>query len=217
MGSSAVTEERGRGGRRRTSPRLLAAIALTILIVIAAVAVASTIVRPSPHLRGIVEPASPTYGTIDHVAIGRSVITGSILLCLDGPGSARITNVAYGRDPNFGALHITAFGVRPYYDHPLLVGQAFGTLADLEGGFDVGGDHRVSGLCPPDPHTHGWDWSPQRGDGIVELAVEVTRSSASLEGGPALDITYESGGRTEVYRSPFGFLLCAADCPRPDF
>jgi hypothetical protein len=49
---------------------------------------------------------------------------------------------------------------------------------------------------------------------LGELAGQVVRRSGDAAGGPALEVTYDVGGRgprTSVI--PFGLWLCAATCP----
>jgi hypothetical protein len=166
-----------------------------------------------PRLSFIGGPLRPVYSMDGHARIGEPIIYGGVYLCVDGPGVVDITNVTIQKTPQYGNLVVRDFAVRTYYDHPLSFGGFRQTLASFGDGFDIGGAHEVSGRCP-DPNNK--DWRPRAGDGIVELGVEVARTSSDVEGGPGLEITYRTGDQTATYRTPYGILVCAAECPNPD-
>jgi hypothetical protein len=154
-------------------------------------------------------------------AAGQTFLVGGFNLCLDHPGTVSITDVQVEVPRRFvdgpvGKLEVRSFAVRSYFDHPLQHGPELGTLAAFGSGFDVGGPHVVSGVCPnPDDLAN---WQPKAGDGIVELAIEVARTTADADGGPVLDITYRDGDRSDAYRLHYALLECvsASTCPQVD-
>jgi hypothetical protein len=190
--------------------RTFVGVGLGIVAVGVAVALIVSGTSTGPHLTSLGGTMPRNYLTVPDMAIDEPLVVGSINLCVDGPGTVAITDVAV--QPGYGDLHVRTFGVRAYYDHPLGIGDRVSTLAAFGGGFDLGGPHLVAGRC----HDPGdLTWHPAPGDGIVELALEVARTSADIEGGPGLVITYTVDGRTGTYSPPFGIMLCAATCPRP--
>lgn len=162
--------------------------------------------EPSPALGQPGGPNAPVYLTKDGVPNGQPVTYGSIMLCVTGPGNAVITHVAiHGLQGN---LRVDAFSTRTMAGHPNSLGEVEQPLASVGDGFNVSGPQQVSDLCPADAQSGVWA-------DLVELAVEVTRTSGDVAGGPALDVTYTAGGVTGTYTVPFGISLCALTCAKP--
>jgi hypothetical protein len=117
------------------------------------------------------------------------VTFGDVVLCVSGPGKAVITHVAIHSLQ--GDLTVDAFAVRTKVEHHHYIGGAHQTLASIGQGFDLSGPQVVTTVCPRDPRSGAWS-------DFVELAVQITRTSGDVAGGPGLDITYPAGGAEAV-------------------
>jgi hypothetical protein len=144
-----------------------------------------------------------------HVAVGAPVSVGSMELCLTTPGRATIRSVAMHQPT--GDIVIEAFATRP---NPFTrgldgIGNAHSTIADLRVDLDPAAPAVVAGTCPADLSA----MSDAEAAGLVELVVQVVRSSGADAGATALDITYEVGGQARTSVIPLGIWLCEATCP----
>lgn len=143
-----------------------------------------------------------------NAAYGEPRSVGAMTLCLTSPGTATITRVAL-HEPT-GDIRVEAFGVRP---NPFLrgldgVGVQAIPLAEISGGFDLGGVQRVSEVCP----TEAQRADPDYHSTLSEFAVQVSWESGDVSGGTGLDVTYEIDGVERTAVIPFGIWLCPATC-----
>lgn len=177
--------------------------------------VAGLLIALSAAACGGAEPAlrTPTDNkasvAMSNAAYGEPRSVGSITLCLMSPGRATITRVAL-HEPS-GDIRVEAFGVRP---NPYLrgldgVGAMAVPLAEIGGGFDLGGVQQVSEVCPTEAQLADRDL----GSMLSEFAVQVSWASGDVSGGTGLDVTYEIDGVERTAVIPFGIWLCAATCP----
>jgi len=174
----------------------------SLLVIAVTLAVAGCAMGPNPKLsRPGGDSAGRAYAGIAAYD-NQPVSIGAMLICVTSPGRATITHVAiHGL---VGNLRVDAFAVRPGQEGQL--GNLYQTLDKEGGGFNPNGPQVVTEVCPSDP-TGGTveNWA--------ELAVQVTRTSGDIAGGPGVDVTYEAGGAEGTYTVPFGIELCASTCP----
>jgi hypothetical protein len=150
-----------------------------------------------------------TSVAMSNAAYGEPRSVGAMELCLTLPGTATITGVALHE--RTGDIRVEAFGLRPNpYARGLDgVGAQAIPLAEIGGGFDLGGVQRVSEVCP----SEGQLAHPDAGATLKEFAVQVSWSSGDVSGGTGLDVTYEIEGVQRTAVIPFGIWLCAETCP----
>jgi hypothetical protein len=128
------------------------------------------------------------------------------MLCVSSPGTATITRVAiHGLK---GELRVDAFAVRSKVDHHDSIGGVRRSLASIGDGFTLTGPQVVASRCPSGEGTPSWS-------SFVELAIQLTRISGDVAGGPSLDVTYEAGGATGTLSVPLAVYVCSSTCQPP--
>lgn len=160
-----------------------------------------------PELRvpGTMGPAGDSQ---ENVQAGASWSFGITTLCLTGPGSVTVTDVAFEQPT--GGLRIEAFATRP---NPYPLGQAGlgaepGTLASLGRGFVLGGLQPIDTVCPKPGEEQSWT-------GGSELAIQASKTLSGMARSSSLVVTYATAGLTRTLAIPFGISLCAVGTQGP--
>jgi hypothetical protein len=162
---------------------------------------------------GAAEPTLQVAGDQGPVFVGagfvgphQPVAFGSIILCLDRPGTATIREVTL--IDVHGSIHLDAFGIRanPFPNGDLGIGTARSRLVDL--GFDPAAPRVVDTACPAPGETDTWA-------GGSELALETSYDDPSDPGwAGSIEVLYDVGSTaTKRLRIPEGIALCPAACP----
>lgn len=162
------------------------------------------ITDPTLRVAGDPRPAIVRVSGIQH---GQPVSFGSIILCLERPGSATVVQVELV-EPR-GGIHVAAFAVRP---NPYPRGEpAIGVeRADLPSmGLDVSAQQIVDSACPDPDTVETWQ-------GGSELAFQVAYDAAAAGSAAAVRVTYTvASGRARSFEIPYGVQVCPDTCLDP--
>lgn len=163
---------------------------LTLLVVVVGLNVGfGSTGSGGPHLRLPPGPVATTEGWLANVKPGQDGTFGSMVVCLDKPGSVTITGVK-PVDPQ-GGIRIDEFGVRPWTHLGILF-----KLGNLEANHFHPG-RTVDVVC-----------NKKTGAGY-ELAVAISRPSGAPAGMGGVVINYTSDGDKGSLTIPnTGMVLC---------
>jgi hypothetical protein len=164
--------------------------------------------HPTAHI-SLGGPLNTTESAIGNVPRLSPVSFGEVSVCLDRPGSARITGV---RLIGSTGMKVTNFAVRPspfMTPGATMLGADYGTLTAH--GFPIG--RTVEWVCTgPD--------TPESSFRAYEFALEVERTGPSAAMTSSYDIEYVSTGHKGSAHVPMSIYLCpgqpsqtAVSCP----
>lgn len=132
------------------------------------------------------------------------------VVCLDSPGSARITDVAMRYVEN--GLRVDGFALVPRQELPEFSGDLSAPMTLAEAGYDGAAvTSEVESVC----YEGGGEWSAHRAlDDFTHLAIQFSKPHEQTAGGSGLLITYEAGGKERTLEWDLQVVLCGtSDSP----
>jgi hypothetical protein len=133
------------------------------------------------------------------------VLAREFVVCLDTPGSVRITGVGMRHADN--GLTVERFALEPHGELPDYDAED-GQAATLEEfGYDPA-DTVVTSVCPQDLNTLEPDrYHPEH---FTHLGAQLSKPVAGTARGRGLVVTYESGGEQRTLEYDLEVILCGA-------